>query len=157
MANVTETPGNPAYDLMAKKDMLMSLPTLEELRQQMVAIMRIATGIKEPKRRVFIRTCESQPTLEKLQAYLFNWLLAADGDRVWSPREGTEFGRHARGNTTRTGSGSNSQFPSRKYRTRNDTGAVARPPNPLQGAERIGRHAVRGVGRPLFSPLFEET
>jgi hypothetical protein len=88
MANVTETPGNPAYDLMAKKDMLMSLPTLEELRQQMVAIMRIATGIKEPKRRVFIRTCESQPTLEKLQAYLFNWLLAADGDRVWSPREG---------------------------------------------------------------------
>ena len=84
---ISERAGNPASGIREAYQELMSLGDLNELRARALAIAGRG-GIGPKNRAVFERTVRTAPDLARLQGYLTNFVLAADGLAVMGRRAG---------------------------------------------------------------------
>lgn len=79
---LTTTAGNPANAIHAQYTRLMSITDLTELKTEALALGN--SGFSEKNLAKFIREVNKQTSLTRLQSYLTNFILAADGLRVAS-------------------------------------------------------------------------
>ena len=84
---ISERPGNPASGIREAYQELMGLGDLDELKRRALAIVANG-GIGAKNRAVFTRTVKGAPNVARLQGYLTNFVLAADGLAVMGRRAG---------------------------------------------------------------------
>ena len=75
---ISERAGNPAAAIKAEYETLMGLGCPDELRKRALAIVARG-GISDANRVRFERTVRKETRLDRLQGFLTNFMLKADG------------------------------------------------------------------------------
>lgn len=78
MRTISERAGNPASAIKSQYRELMALDCPQTLKQRAGALLAVG-GISAKNAAKFRRVLDSEHRLERLQAYLTNFVLAADG------------------------------------------------------------------------------
>lgn len=76
---ITARAGNPAHDITARYQELMGETDLDLLKVKALNLVTAGKGISAANAAKFRRIVTDSPTLTKLQFYLTNFVLAADG------------------------------------------------------------------------------
>lgn len=79
--------GNPAAKLRKELPALNLITDRDELAGRAIDIVESSTASDEQIAK-FRRTVDQIPDLVGVQSYVFNFVLAADGQRVWTKRQG---------------------------------------------------------------------
>ncbi len=89
---LTETTGNPANGLRQVYDLLMQITCPQELAREAIGVVKpyVERGMKPPQFKKFQLTVTKTASegLPKLQSYLTNFMLAADGLSVTAGARG---------------------------------------------------------------------
>lgn len=79
MRTLTDKSGNPAHALREAYQELMALECRDTLAARALKIVLGGPGISAKNAAIFRRTVEREQSLHRLQSYLTNFMLKADG------------------------------------------------------------------------------